>query len=65
MTTEELWKRGSHRNSAVLCFPGKYIVAHIHNLITQKQVDLILSLTLQQSIYYLVIKLKQFQPVRL
>ena len=39
-TSERLWSQGSHYNCADLCFPGKYTLAHVCNLLA-KGVDLI------------------------
>ncbi len=32
-TTEQLWSKASHLNCVDLCFPGKYAVAHVNDLL--------------------------------
>lgn len=41
-TTERLWNAASHYNCVDLCFPGKYAIAHTHDLIEQG-VDMIVN----------------------
>lgn len=40
-TSERQWKQGSAKNSADLCFPGKYGVGHITDLLKTKSLDYI------------------------
>lgn len=42
LTDEEMFREGSRRGSIDQCFPSKATLAHIHNLIYKKEVDVIL-----------------------
>ncbi len=41
LTEEEMFKEGSRRGAIDQCFPSKAAMAHIHNLLYEKEVDII------------------------
>jgi predicted CoA-substrate-specific enzyme activase len=43
VTNEEMFREGSRRGSIDQCYPSKAALAHVHNLVYRKEVDVILS----------------------
>ncbi len=41
VTTESLFRRGARRGAIDNCFPSKLALAHVHDLVTRKRIDMI------------------------